>query len=141
MLSPFYGHNVPFFGGHEGVLSRQEGERLVKNDLMQLLLTSPGERVMRPNFGSPIRGFLFENMNPSALDYLVDKIKEVIANYENRVSVTNIKLLPSDENLLVIKIYGTIVIDRFNTGLVGVSGLAGSDLLVELKLPTGGMKS
>jgi hypothetical protein len=51
----WFGFNPPFIGGQQKVMSRQEDLRLIKNDLLQLLLTVPGERVHRPTFGSPIR--------------------------------------------------------------------------------------
>lgn len=60
MTSRFYGFNIPIFNG-KTILPFQTDERLIKNDILQLLLTSPGERIMRANFGCNIKPSMFEN--------------------------------------------------------------------------------
>ena len=62
----FYGFNPPFLGGNQNVLSRQEDVRLIQTDILQLLLTSPGQRVMRPNFGTSINYQLFDPLDEEA---------------------------------------------------------------------------
>lgn len=127
----WFGYNAPFIGGPEGVMSRQTNERLIRNDLLQLLLTSPGERVMRPEFGTGIRRFVFEDFSDESLDALRENILDIIAKYESRVNVTEVKLEPDhDSNLLQIKIYGHFNLDRF----AQQSAFAGG-MLVELGLP------
>lgn len=131
-MSEFFGYNMPFLGGQEVVLSRQEGERLIKNDLLQLLLTAPGERVMRPDFGSPIRGFVFELMTSGAIDILGMRIKDAISKYERRVSISDVSITGTDDGLLNIKIFGSFSVNRFGGG----SPFEDADLLLELNLPT-----
>jgi phage baseplate assembly protein W len=101
----FYGFNPPFLGGSQNVLSRQEGTRLIQNDVLQLLLTSPGQRVMRPNFGTSINHQLFDPLDPEADGNfeLRDSIAAAIAEHEPRVIVTDIDLIDNtDKNLLEI---------------------------------------
>ena len=38
-------------------------EELIRQNLTTLILTSPGERVMTPNYGVGLNQFLFENMS------------------------------------------------------------------------------
>lgn len=129
----WYGFNAPFIGGPEGVLSRQTDERLIRNDLLQLLLTSPGERIMRPDFGSPIRRYVFENMDRASLNSLKDAINQTILDNEPRVIVSDIILTPYDNGVLDIKIFGVFNIDKNNA----INTVAkNSTLLIELKLPT-----
>lgn len=87
MSIKYYGWNPPFFGGHQNVMSKQSGDRLIKNDILQLLLTMPGERVMRPNWGTGIKSALFENADDSTVSDLVDSIKSQLVLYEPRVSL------------------------------------------------------
>lgn len=136
MTATWFGINAPFIGGSQNILSRQEDERLIKNDLLQLLLTAPGERVMRPDFGTSIREFLFENANTVDLDELRTNIETQIEIFETRVTITDIQINPNeDENLLDIKIFGFLNIDRFDPNiLLGTNVQA--DLLIELNLPT-----
>lgn len=93
----FYGFNMPFFGGPQKILSRQVDDKLIKNDILQLLLTVPGERVMRPDFGVHLRSFLFEQNTDSDLSILENEIAQAITEYEKRVTVENVTVV-SDTN-------------------------------------------
>lgn len=105
----YYGFNPPFIGGPQNVLSRQEDDRLIKNDILQLLLTVPGERVMRPTFGVNLRNFVFENLVSSDLSTLKSEIEEKIRIYEPRVDLEYVDLIPDpDRNGLQIKIIVTM---------------------------------
>jgi hypothetical protein len=46
-------------------VNKNKGAEMVRAQLSQILLTSPGERVMLPGFGVDIDSFLFENITPS----------------------------------------------------------------------------
>ena len=109
MTATFFGYNPPFFGGSQNVLSRQEDDRLIKNDILQLLLTVPGERVMRPDFGVNLRNFVFEQLTQADLISLQDNIEEEITAQEPRVIVDSVELTPNaDNNRLKIQIIVTI---------------------------------
>ncbi|MFW2542780.1 GPW/gp25 family protein [Primorskyibacter sp. 2E107] len=43
-----------------------DAETQIKSLLMQLLMTDPGERVMRPEFGTGIRGMVFEPLRQAS---------------------------------------------------------------------------
>lgn len=94
----YYGFNPPFFGGSSGILSRQENERLIKNDLLQLLLTLPGERVMLPTFGTALRSFVFEQFDEATLEMLRMNIINAISLNEARVNLTGLTLSPDYDN-------------------------------------------
>jgi len=96
-LVRWFGYNVPFLSRGR-IMDYQEDEKLIKNDLLQLLLTSPGERVMRPNFGTQLRGFVFENITPVAISLLKENILQAIESYEPRVDVTSISFKDDSEN-------------------------------------------
>jgi len=106
-----FGYNPPFIGGAQNVFSRQINERLIKNDLLQLLLTAPGERLMRPTFGSPIRPFLFEGMDDVNISDLENAILNAVNEFENRVTVKDIILNINDNNLLDIKLLCSLNIE------------------------------
>lgn len=92
-----YGFNPPFLGGPQNILSRQEDDRLIKNDILQLLLTVPGERVMRPNFGVPLRSFVFEQMIESDITALESTIRDAIEQQDSRVTVDEVTIQRDDE--------------------------------------------
>lgn len=100
-MADFYGYNPPFLGGPQNVLSRQEDVQLIRNDLLQLLLTVPGERVMRPDFGTPLRAFVFEQSTEADIATLTAGIRTAIASFEPRVVVEslNVESRPNDNAL------------------------------------------
>ena len=100
MLDDYKGYNAPFTGGYQGVLSRQAGERLIKNDIMQLLLTSPGERVMRPSWGTLIKSSLFEQLDEATIFDLKSNIDTALSTYETRV-VLQSEIAKDEDNLLI----------------------------------------
>ena len=129
----FFGCNAPFIDSKGNVLSRQVDVKLIQNDLLQLLLTSPGNRVHRPDYGVGVRTFLFEGQDTTTLMTLKQRIFDQVAKYESRVTLTDVIFQPNDNNTLTVKLYGTVVLDRFSNA----QNLADADLLVELNIPTG----
>lgn len=107
MSSRWFGYNPPFLGGAQNVMSPQQDERLIKNDILQILLTVPGERVMRPDFGTPLRTYPFELLDsPAELDALRQTIKSQVALYEERVKVNSVTVVPStsDNHTLIVAV-------------------------------------
>ena len=108
-MATYYGFNPPFLGGPEGVLSRQEDDRLIKNDILQLLLTVPGERVMRPDFGVNLRNFVFEPGTNADLTILQSDIRYQIEAQEPRVIVNFVDINQNlDSNRIEIKVSVTL---------------------------------
>ena len=111
-MATFYGFNPPFIGGPEGVLSRQEDDRLIKNDLLQLLLTVPGERVNRPDFGVNLRNFVFEDSTPQSLSILASEVKSAVLRQEPRVNLLDLQIISDpDTNQIKISLAFNLKID------------------------------
>lgn len=139
-MARYFGFNPPFLQRSTSealnILPRQFDDRLIRNDLLQLLLTSPGERMYRPDFGSPIRETLFGPITDQDLDALRRGIEESISKFERRVTITEVDIRSNpDQNTLTIKIFGYFNYDRFNQPEAAGS-LSDADLLVQLQLPT-----
>jgi len=126
-MAEWIGLNPPFLRRNR-FMDTQIDDRLIKNDLVQLLLTSPGERVFRPTFGTPIRKFVFENTTPEAMLELKAEITIAIERFETRVTVKTLDIVDNtDRNEIVIKLTVTI------------NGSKDRSLLVELAVPFGGV--
>ena len=77
-----------------------------KNQLINYILTNPGERLFDPGFGSGIRSLLFEpNTN---LDTISDNLKEGIEAYVQNIIVNNVSAISDDNNVVYIQISYTI---------------------------------
>jgi phage baseplate assembly protein W len=73
-----------------------------KNQLINYILTNPGERFFNPGFGSGIRSLLFEsNTN---LDTIADNLKEGIETYVQNIIVNNVNAVSDDNNVIYIQI-------------------------------------
>ena len=73
----------------------------VKSNLINLLLTEPGERVNEPNFGVGLKGLLFEQ-NPD-IEFLKEKINNQIEFYIPLISLSDVNVnFESDEYSLYI---------------------------------------
>jgi len=97
-MSDWYGINYPFSGGIQNVLSRQVGIRIIKNDIIQLFLTNPGERVYRPDYGIGIKTYLYEQLDENSITFLDSRIRDQIDLNESRVSLDQLSLLPDNDN-------------------------------------------
>jgi phage baseplate assembly protein W len=84
---------------------------LVRQNLTNLVLTSPGERMMDPNFGVGIKRYLFENRTNATLSAIKNSISAQVRKYMPFVSIDNVFFGTSDENpnFLGITISYTIV--------------------------------
>ena len=94
------GVSLPFNG--PGVFkSTYTTKDQIKSNLINLLLTDKGERVMNPNFGTNLKRFLFEGITDNNLETLKDNILSSILTYIYEITVTNIILVPNTDNNLV----------------------------------------
>jgi len=69
----------------------------VKQNLKNLMLTSPGERVMLPDFGVGLRHFLFEPEKGLASE-IKSRIFSQVGKYMPFVKIKNVKFEPAREN-------------------------------------------
>ena len=71
--------------------------RSVKN----IVFTQPGEKFFDEDFGSRVSRFLFENINPVTASNIRDEIVQSILNYEPRVDLRTVTVVPDyDSNAM-----------------------------------------
>ncbi len=95
----FLGAPYPITKHPLGLLRTQKGINQVKSDLLALLLTEPGERVMLPDFGTPLKQFLFEPNDTVVVEKVKDVISNSIRTWEPRIAVTAIEVLNSQSDI------------------------------------------
>jgi|TARA_Y100000310_G_scaffold293147_1_gene322528 hypothetical protein len=71
-------------------------KRMIKQNFKMLLLTSPGERVMDPNFGVGVKNYLFSMYSENVPAQLRSKIMEQVGIYLPVVSITSIDFRTSN---------------------------------------------
>jgi len=95
----FKGAPYPITRHPLGLFRSQGGVNQVKADLLVLLLTEPGERVMLPSFGTPLKQFFFEQNDSVIVDRVRAVIAESIRTWEPRIAVTAIDVTNSRRDM------------------------------------------
>ena len=62
----------------------------VRQNIKMLILTSPGERVMDPDFGCGIRRLLFENTNTGVYGEIESRIRKQVSRYLSFVNILDV---------------------------------------------------
>jgi phage baseplate assembly protein W len=84
------GFSWPLAVDHTGSIALTAGPDDLDHALRMVLLTAPGERVMRPQFGCRIWELLFEPVTPNLLGLVAEAVRDAIAQWEPRVEVEEV---------------------------------------------------
>jgi len=98
------GVSLPFNG--PGVFkSTYTTKDQIKSNLVNLLLTDVGERVMNPTFGCNLKRFLFEGISDTNSELIITSLSYSISVFIPEITVTNISITPNtDYNLIDLSI-------------------------------------
>lgn len=97
-MDRFVGLQYPLIKTPRGVLAQKKNVDQIKADLLQLLLTHPGERVMLPNFGTPLKELQFEPNDPLLAIQARQMIDNAIRTWEPRIVVQNIRVTSNPDS-------------------------------------------
>lgn len=82
---------LPFrVDNHGRIATTSNPDVIARQHLTTYLLTAPGERVMRPGFGTPIRQLTFEQLDPVQVTLLTDRVRARIAQDVSYIKLLNI---------------------------------------------------
>src|SRR2546429_3196680 len=92
--------------GKDGSFQEAAYEEDVRQALLIILGTNPGERVMRPDFGAGLRAFVFEPVNPTTVARVQTRVEEALVDWEARIDVERVRVTtdPVERNRLLIDI-------------------------------------
>lgn len=85
----------------------------LKYNLINLILTSQGERIDNPNFGTTLRAQLFNPMTEASFGDIEDSIRDSVQLYIPEILINNIEFIREPNNVsnsLTIKIIYQILI-------------------------------
>jgi len=107
------GVNLPF-SAPIAFASNYQTRDAVKNNLINFLLTNPGERVDNPLFGAGLREYIFTQIENNNLEFIKEDLQEKINNNFSNIDLEEIEVLQSvNENTIQINITYSIP----NTGI------------------------
>ena len=84
------GLSFPLQFSARGGLALAAGERDIQQSIRIILETSPGERVMRPEFGCRAKDLLFAPRNEATQALLVMYVEQALGQWEPRIEVKEV---------------------------------------------------
>jgi phage baseplate assembly protein W len=85
----------------------------IKSNLINLLLTDKGERIMNPEFGTDLRKSLFDNITDSSMEILKAKITDAVNIFIPEIFLQDVIVEPdSDYNTLNVTINYRLIISN-----------------------------
>lgn len=91
----------PMSVDHTGSIRLTDGVDDLDQSMRLVLMTAPGERVMRPQFGCRIWDLLFEPITDNLLGLISEAVRQALAQWEPRVEVQEVISAPAQEDGLV----------------------------------------
>jgi len=104
------GWKFPIQLDNNGKFAFSQHEEDIKEAILIILKTEPGERVMEPEFGCGIYEYVFSTINISNLMLMEESVKKALLIYEPRIEVSQVKASPDyqENGLILISIDYTV---------------------------------
>ncbi|MEN9415106.1 MAG: hypothetical protein RLZ62_1410 [Bacteroidota bacterium] len=83
----------PEFSSHEHQVVMVSGEEDIRQSLLILLSTSPGERLMNPSYGCNLHNMVFERFTHAVKNKISDMVSRSILLFEPRVIVEKVDVV------------------------------------------------
>lgn len=90
-----------------GLVATAAYEQDIRQSILIILGTSPGERVMRPDFGCGIHELVFGVVDVALLTRVEESVRQALMHYEARIEVNRVRAEPmhaTTEGLLLIEL-------------------------------------
>jgi len=99
------GISLPF--NADGVFTQNYSTKeAIKSDLINYLLTNPGERPGNPTFGAGLREYIFSLVTNDTFDFIKEDLQEKINQEFNNINLQDIQINQDpDRNTLYVSIY------------------------------------
>lgn len=88
------GISFPMRVDQSGALSLTSGADDIDASLRMVLITAPGERLMRPKFGCRIWDLLFEPVNANTIGLMAEAVRDAVSQWEPRVLLDDVQIDP-----------------------------------------------
>jgi len=110
----------PTFNKHTKSVNLVGGEEDVLESIKIILFTNLGERVMRPDFGSDVKGYTFKAMDAVVINQLNRTVERALKRHEPRINLNQVNFDTSNatEGTLLINLDYTIKSVNIRTNVV-----------------------
>ena len=86
------GISFPLRVDQGGSIALTSGAADIEGSLRMVLMTAPGERLMRPQFGCRIWDLLFEPINANTLGLMAEAVRDAVSQWEPRIVLEDVQL-------------------------------------------------
>ena len=92
----FIGRGIlfPLRVDQSGSIALGRGADDIDASIRMAIITAPGERVMRPQFGCRIWDLLFEPINANTLGLMAEAVRDTVSQWEPRVVLEDLEIDP-----------------------------------------------
>jgi phage baseplate assembly protein W len=68
-----------------------------RNHILAILLTNPGERVMRPTYGAGLLNYVWENDDPLVEQQTINDIQTAVGIWEPNITLNQLEFVPQPD--------------------------------------------
>lgn len=91
----------------------------IKSNLINYLLTNPGERPANPLFGAGLRQFIFTSIADDNLDYIREDLQDKINNQFSNIRLLDININEDPDNsTIIVQIFYSVPNTNINDNLI-----------------------
>ncbi|MEL0635653.1 GPW/gp25 family protein [Marinomonas sp. TI.3.20] len=127
----------PRFASSNQRVTLSQDEEDIQQSLSILLSTSPGERIMSPDYGCRLNKFVFAELTQTTFTEIKYEIQQAILFFESRIDLQDIHIQPNvDQGELMIRLEYLIVTTNTRSNMVYPFYLQEGTLINPSLLPT-----
>jgi phage baseplate assembly protein W len=94
--TPNTGFAFPLRVDARGGIADARGGDAIRQSVLTILATHPGERLMRPTFGCPLRSLVFEPNNGATASLARFYVQDALTRWEPRIAIDDITVFNQD---------------------------------------------
>lgn len=94
----------PLGGIKDGRLEWSADDASIREVMLNILLTRPGERLQRPDFGAGLLNFVHQPNNETTRNLMASVVRKALERWEPRVSVEAVEVAPSPTSVADVHI-------------------------------------
>jgi phage baseplate assembly protein W len=90
---------------HTGSIKLTDTAEDIDRSICIVLMTAPGERLMRPQFGCRIWDLLFEPVTANLLGLIAEAVRDALAQWEPRIELEAVTPVPDQNDGALIRVH------------------------------------
>lgn len=95
------GWGFPVAADGRGAIALAEYEEDIRQAILIIVGTDPGERVMRPDFGAGLRALMFEPINTNTMALARHRVEQALILWEPRIDSIGVEVRPEPKRGLL----------------------------------------